>query len=114
MGTCGASCLVPSKGKRGSNNHHMVQGYETMHSSVAIKEIVVPNPDWARAPLKPISQNGATEEKSKKDDEDDDDDVESDDDKDAKKKDAKGDGDKKKKGKGAKVSGDDDDDDDDD
>jgi len=113
--TCGASCLVPSKGKRGPNNHHMVQGYETMHSSVAVKEIVVPNPDWARAPLKPISNNGATEEKSKKDD-DDDDDVESDDDKDDKKKDAKGDGDKKKDAKGdgdkkKKEKGDDDDDD---
>ena len=66
----------------------MVQGYETMHSSVPVKEISVPNPEWSRAPLKPISQNGATEEKSKKDDDkkddDDDDDVENDDDDDDK------------------------------
>merc|ERR1711934_1233328 len=91
--TCGASCLVPEKGQRGANNHHMVQGYETMHSSVPVKEISVPNPEWSRAPLKPISQNGATEEKSKKDDDkkdddkkddDDDDDVENDDDDDDK------------------------------
>ena len=46
--------MVPAKANENTATHHMVKGYETMHSTAVGKQILKPNPEWSRAPLMPV------------------------------------------------------------
>merc|ERR1711939_90172 len=63
---CGPAFLVPAKAVPGVVSHHMVKGFDSMHSPVVAKQVQKPNPLWAQFPLKAIPNNGAVAKKEEK------------------------------------------------
>jgi len=56
---CSPACVVPAKADDRTVIHHMVNGFEAMHSVAVAREIPKPTPAWSRAPLGPVSGDGA-------------------------------------------------------